>query len=324
MLPVLPSGFAIGPLYVRYYGIILMLGALAGAWLASREARRRGLNGDLVWDALIWVLIGGIVGARIWHILTPPPSMVEVGLTTGYYLTHPLDALAIWKGGLGIPGAVIGGVLALYLFCRRSGLRFVTWLDIGAPALALGQAIGRWGNYPNQELYGGPFNAPWAVYIQPEFRLPQYANVAYYHPTFLYESLWSLMNLGVLLVLSHRYSKKLRPGDLFLIYLVIYAIGRFGLEFLRLDSSQLGGINANQTLMAVVGLGAAALLIGRRLISKDAATAEEGEEAIDETDPIPAGEKPSGIELEIGQDGSLIGAADPLEDLPEPGQDEDV
>ena len=97
----MPTGFQIGPLYIRYYGIILMLGALAGAWLAAHEAKRRGYDSEMVWDGLIWVLIGGILGARIWHILTPPPSMVERGITTSFYFTHPLDALAIWRGGLG-------------------------------------------------------------------------------------------------------------------------------------------------------------------------------------------------------------------------------
>src|SRR5512133_937354 len=105
----MPSGFQIGPIFVHFYGILIMLGALAAAWLATVEARRRGINPDYVWDMLSWVLIGGIIGARIWHILTPPPSMVAQGLTTGWYLLHPLDAIAIWKGGLGIPGAVIGG-----------------------------------------------------------------------------------------------------------------------------------------------------------------------------------------------------------------------
>jgi len=259
----MPSGFQLGPLYVHFYGIILMLGALAAAWLAEREARRRGENGELVWDGLIWVLIGGIIGARIWHILTPPPSMVAQGITTYFYLTHPLDALAIWNGGLGIPGAVIGGFLALFWFSRRHHLNFALWADIATPALALGQAIGRWGNFVNQELYGAPTNLPWAIYIDPQHRLPGYQDVAYYHPTFLYESLWNLLNMGLLLWLARRYPKRLKNGDLFLIYLIVYPIGRFFLEFLRLDSSQVAGINANQTLMLIVFLLSSAALIWR-------------------------------------------------------------
>jgi phosphatidylglycerol:prolipoprotein diacylglycerol transferase len=250
----MPRGFQIGPLYVYFYGIILMLGAVAAAFLAEREARRRGQKSELVWDGLLWVLVGGILGARIWHILTPPPSMVEAGITTAYYLTHPLDMLNIRNGGLGIPGAVIGGVLALYLFCRRRKLSFAMWADIAAPALALGQAIGRWGNYVNQEVYGAPTNLPWAIYIEPQYRLAAYLDQEYYHPLFLYESLWSLLTLALLLWLPRRFARWFKPGDVFLVYLILYPVGRFFLEFLRLDAAQVAGINANQTFMAIIAL----------------------------------------------------------------------
>jgi len=249
------------PIY--YYGIILMTGALAGAFLADREARRRKFNTEIVWDALIWILIGGIIGARIWHILTPPPSMVEQGITTAFYLTHPLDAINIRKGGLGIPGAVIGGALALYLFSRRRKISFTTWADIAVPAVALGQAIGRWGNFVNQEVYGAPTNLPWAITIDPQYRLPEFQQYATYHPLFLYESIWNLLNMGLLLWLGRRFPDRLKPGDLVLVYAIVYPIGRFFLEFLRLDSSQIAGVNANQTFMAIVTLASAALLIWR-------------------------------------------------------------
>ncbi len=260
---VMPIGFQVGPLFIRYYGIILMLGALAGSWLAERQARRHSQRGDHVWDGLVWVLIGGIIGARIWHIFTPPPSMIALGLTTEFYLTHPLDAIATWQGGLGIPGAVIGGALALYLFTRKNKLNFGTWVDIAAPGLALGQAIGRWGNLINQEVYGSPTNLPWAVHIQPQYRLPEYQNQETYHPLFLYESLWNLANVALLLWLDRHYQEKLKPGDLFLVYLVTYPVGRFLMEFLRLDSALLAGINANQTFMAVIAILAAAALFWR-------------------------------------------------------------
>jgi phosphatidylglycerol:prolipoprotein diacylglycerol transferase len=256
-------GFQLGPLFIRFYGIILMLGAVAAAFLAEREARRRGLQGDLVWDGLVWVLIGGIIGARIWHILTPPPSMVAQGITTAFYLTHPLDALAVWRGGLGIPGAVIGGGLALFGFCRQNRLSFAMWADIAAPALALGQAIGRWGNLVNQELYGAPTNLPWAIFIEPQYRLPEFADVTHYHPLFLYESLWNFANLILLLWVGRRFASRLLTGDVFLIYLVVYPVGRFLLEFVRLDASQIGGINANQTFMVIVAVAAAAFLLWR-------------------------------------------------------------
>jgi phosphatidylglycerol:prolipoprotein diacylglycerol transferase len=262
-------GIKVGPLTFTYYGIILMVGAVAAAWLAEREARRRGVNSEYVWDALVWVLIGGIIGARIWHILTPPESMIAVGITTRYYLTHPLDALAIWRGGLGIPGAIIGGLIALYWFTRRRKLNFPVWLDIAAPALALGQAIGRWGNYVNQELYGSPTNLPWGIRITTDPNTDIRGMLGLtdpslrFHPLFLYESLWNFANVALLLWLGRRYQDRLKPGDLFLIYLISYPTGRFLLEFLRLDISPIGSVNANQVLMAVVALGSAAALYWR-------------------------------------------------------------
>lgn len=277
----MPVGFQIGPLFVYYYGIIIMVGVLAASWLAEREARRRGLDGELVWDGLVWVIIGGILGARLWHILTPPASMVAAGITTQWYLTHPLDALAIWRGGLGIPGAVLGGMIALYLFARRRKLDFPVWLDIAAPAVALGQAIGRWGNFVNQELYGKPTDVPWAITIDPQYRLLGYENQATYHPLFLYESLWNLGNLFLLLWLGRKYQNRLIPGDLFLVYLIVYPVGRFLLEFVRLDYSPVAGLNANQTLMAVVAFLAAGGLYWRHR-NKGTARSSAPEQSVDE------------------------------------------
>jgi phosphatidylglycerol:prolipoprotein diacylglycerol transferase len=259
----MPTGFQLGPIYIHFYGIILMLGALGAAFLAEREARRRGQNPDLVWDGLVWVLIGGIVGARIWHILTPPLSMAQQGYTTHFYLTHPLDMLAIWNGGLGIPGAVIGGALALLWFTRRHKISYALWVDIAAPAVALGQAIGRWGNFVNQELYGAPTDLPWKIFIAPANRLPQYKDVAYYQPLFLYESLWDFANMFFLLWLARRHTDRLKQGDIFLTYLIIYPVGRFFLEFIRLDPSKVGGLDINQALMAVVAVLASAVLVWR-------------------------------------------------------------
>jgi phosphatidylglycerol---prolipoprotein diacylglyceryl transferase len=259
----MPTGFPLGPFYIHYYGIIIMLGALAGAWLASREAVRHGENSDRVWDILTWIVIGGVIGARTWHILTPPQSMVDQGMTTEYYFTHPLDAIAVWKGGLGLPGAVIGGALAIFLFTRYYKLSFPTWLDIVAPALALGQAIGRWGNFFNQELYGSPSNLPWAIAIDSLHRLPAFQDIERYHPLFLYESIYNLLNVFFLLWISCRCEKSLKSGDLFLIYLVTYPTARFFLEFLRLDPAHVAGLNVNQTLMAVTAIASALALFLR-------------------------------------------------------------
>lgn len=257
------------PFILYYYGLILMSGALCGGWLAAREAVRRGHSADLVWDLLIWLIIGGVIGARLWHVFTPSPSLIAQGVDTQYYLTHPLDLINLRRGGLGIPGAVIGGALALFFFTRKFKLNFVEWADIAAPALALGQAIGRWGNYFNQELYGAPTNLPWKIFIDPLHRLADYAEQAYYHPLFLYESLWNLGNLALLFWVSRRLAEKLKPGDLFLLYLVIYPVGRFLLDFLRLDASRLAGVNANQTFMAIVALLASAALLWRHRAVKE-------------------------------------------------------
>jgi len=235
----IPEGFTIGPIPVRFYGIILMLGAVAGTFLAQRESKRRGYEADVVWDIFMYLLVGGIIGARIWHILTPSPS-------TGI--------MAVWKGGLGIPGAIIGGLIALYIYSFRTGIDFLEWTDIAAPGLALGQAIGRWGNFVNQELYGAPTNLPWKIFIDPAHRLTGFLDVEYYHPLFLYESIWNLMNMFLLLWISRRFVDSLKKGDIFLVYLIVYPVGRFLLDFLRLDASMVGGININQTIMAIVAV----------------------------------------------------------------------
>lgn len=276
-------GITIGPITIQYYGIILMLGALAAAYLASVEAKRRGLDPEIVWDGLIWVLIGGIIGARLWHIFTPTELNISEGFTTAFYLTHPLDAINIKQGGLGIPGAVIGGAVALYFFCRRRKLNFLTWVDVAAPGVALGQAIGRWGNYVNQELYGSPTNLPWAIHIDPNRRLPGFENYPTYHPLFLYESLWNLGLMGLLLWLGRRYPERLKKGDLFLVYLVGYPFARFFLEFLRLDYNKIGGLNTNQVIMAIVCIAAAAILYMRH--RHDAVEAGHGEAEVFPAEP---------------------------------------
>jgi phosphatidylglycerol:prolipoprotein diacylglycerol transferase len=258
------DGFQVGPLYIRFYGIILMLGAVAGGWLASREVKRRGYDPEMVWDLLVYLIVGGVVGARLWHIFTPPPSSIAQGFTTQFYLTHPLDALAIWKGGLGIPGTIIGGLIALYFYIQNNkAVTFFEWTDIAAPSLALGQAIGRWGNFFNQELYGAPTDLPWKISIDPAHRLAGFEDVAYYHPLFAYESLLNLANMLFLIWVSRQYSDKLKKGDIFNLYLIFYPVVRFCLDFLRLDASKVFSININQTLMAVVAIAATLVLIWR-------------------------------------------------------------
>lgn len=257
------TGIKIGPLTLNFYGLLIMIGVVAAAVLAYFEAKRQNRDTEVVMDSLTWVVIGGVIGARIWHILTPPASMVAQGITTQYYLTHPFAAIAIWRGGLGIPGAVAGGALAFYMYARKRNLNFGAWADIFAPAVALGQAIGRWGNFINQEVYGSPTDLPWAITIDEQHRLPEFMEFSTYHPLFLYESLFNLANMGFLLWLSRKFKEKLYPGDVFLSYLITYPMFRFFMEYLRLDNSFVGGINANQTLMIVIAVLAAGFIVWR-------------------------------------------------------------
>ncbi|MBI9046494.1 MAG: prolipoprotein diacylglyceryl transferase [Anaerolineaceae bacterium] len=262
------NSFSLGPITIHFYGIIIMFGAFLALIFVSRDAKRIGEDSEVIWDMFPWLLIAGILGARLWHVFTPPASMVSQGLTSNYYFSHPLEIFAIWKGGLGIPGGVLGGVIALIVYTRKHGINALVWVDLIAPGLALAQAIGRWGNFFNQELYGSPSNLPWAISIDAAHRLPQYSEISHYHPLFLYESLWNLLIMGILIWVGRKFASRLLPGMVFQIYLILYPIGRFLLEYLRLDTSQIGGVNANQAIMAVVALSSGAILI-LRIIRKN-------------------------------------------------------
>ena len=249
-------GIHIGMLYIRYYGIILMSAALLIAWTAEVLARRRKFDPEIVWDMFLWVVIGAVVGARIWHILTPPASMLELTppIDTVYYLTHPFDAVNLTRGGLGLPGGIMGGALAMWLYTRRNKLSFLVWADIAVVGIPLGHAFGRLGNWVNHEVYGAPTDLPWGIYIPPANRMTEYADVDRYHPLFLYEALLNLVNFAILLFIGQKYAQKLKDGDIMLLYFINYGVIRFFLEFLRLDTSPLMGtsLNANQLTAAVV------------------------------------------------------------------------
>ena len=260
-----------GSIAIKYYGIIIMFGAVCGAWLAAREAQRRGYDPEMIWDLLVWLIVGGVVGARLWHVFTPSASglildPVTEKMVNPYFAggtVHILNILDIRNGGLGIPGTIIGGAIALLLYCRRHKLNFAVWADISAPSLALGQSIGRWGNFLNQELYGRPTDLPWKLYVDTSHRLAGFESYDYYHPLFLYESVLNLANMFFLMWVTRQFVGRLRKGDVFLVYLIFYPVCRFFLEFLRLDAAKIGGININQTVMAVVAVTSAALLIWR-------------------------------------------------------------
>lgn len=270
-------GILIGDTRIIYfYALIIMVGVVVAAIIATRRAPKYNQDPEKVWDILTWAIIAGVVGARLWHVLTPSPALVAQGITTMYYFTHPLELINTRQGGLGIPGAVAGGVLALYIFVRIKKLSFTTWLDIIAPGLILAQAIGRWGNFVNQELYGAPTSLPWGIYIDSAHRLPGFENYAYYHPTFLYES---ILNVGVfflMLWVERRFWGKLKSGDIFLVYLIGYPVVRIFMEMLRLDSSQVAGVNANQALMIVILIAAlVTLFIRHRMRPKEQPVTEE-------------------------------------------------
>jgi phosphatidylglycerol:prolipoprotein diacylglycerol transferase len=265
-----------GSLHIYFYGILIMIGVIAAAALAYYEAVRRNLDPEIILDMLFWAVLGGIIGARLWHVFTPPPSMLVPDPISGdmvnpYFVggfPRMMDILNIRNGGLGIPGAVIGGALAVWIYCRKKKLSFLTWADVVVPGLALAQAIGRWGNFFNQEVYGKPTDLPWKIFIEPLRRVSGYEKYEYFHPLFLYESLYNLMAMAILLWLGRRFPKWLKEGDLFLIYLILYPVGRFFLDFLRLDAAQLGGVNANQTFVAIVALVSAGLLIYRHKFAR--------------------------------------------------------
>jgi phosphatidylglycerol---prolipoprotein diacylglyceryl transferase len=236
------TGFSIGPLNPRWYGLLIASAVLIGLALSQRLAKARQLSPDLVGDLLVWLIVGAIPGARLYYVL----------FQWSYYSQHPDQILAIWKGGIAIHGALIGGTLAAILFSRIKHCSFWRLADIVAPSVILGQAIGRWGNFFNSEAFGSPTDLPWKLLI-PEGRRPTgFESVAYYHPTFLYESLWNLMVFGLLLTLFVRFPKAKR-GTLFLVYAIAYSIGRFWIEALRTDSLMVGPLKIAQ-MVSLAGI----------------------------------------------------------------------
>ncbi len=252
----------IGPVPINFYGIIIVFGAIVAGYIASLEVRRRGDDPDIVWDGLIWVILAGIVGARLYHVFSIPNGCTANVPYCGWpwYQNHLADiVLGIREGGLGIFGAVIGGGIGLILYARRRGLSFLKYLDIAAPALLVGQAIGRWGNLINQELYGPPTDLPWGISIDAAHRTYQYVDLTRYpeattrfHPLFLYESMLNLLGFVVLIVASRRFKHRLKEGDLILLYFVWYPIVRIFVESYRFDAWVSFGNIPTATLISIV------------------------------------------------------------------------
>ena len=259
----------IGPIAVHWYGILITLGMMLATYLAAIEAKRRGEDPNIVWDGVLLVIFLGLVGARLYHVFSSPND--GTGSGWAYYSQNPIEILAIWKGGLGIFGALVGGLIGVAYIVWRNKLVLLRWLDIAAPGVLIAQAIGRWGNFANQELYGGPTGSSWwGITIAPEYRvntgkidftdLAAYPPETRFHPTFFYESAWNFIGFLLLLWAGRRFQKQLRDGDIFAGYLIWYGVGRAWVELLfRPDAWTIGALPT--AVWVSISLVGAALLI---------------------------------------------------------------
>jgi phosphatidylglycerol:prolipoprotein diacylglycerol transferase len=258
-----PVIFSIGGFSLRWYGVIVMLGVIVGSLIVERELKHRGENGDRIWDALIWVLPVGIVGARLWYVLNA---------TLGgnrYYIENPLQILNIPQGGLHIYGGLVLGAITLLWYLKRNSLDAWLFLDAAGPALLIGQGIGRIANFINQELYGPPTTLPWGLKIEAVHRLAQYQNLNIYpvettrfHPTFAYEMLWNFATAGFLLWMWRRHEKDIKPGTLFAGWLMAAGLGRVWLElFFRPDQPKIPGTIISYTAVAAMSMAVAGAIL---------------------------------------------------------------
>ena len=249
-----PVIFEIGPLALRWYGLLIASAVLIGVSLSQYLAKRRGVNPDLLGDLTIWLVLTAIPSARIYYVL----------FQWQQYSQHPEDIIAVWKGGIAIHGAIIGGTIATLIFAKVNKISFWQLTDLVAPSLILGQAIGRWGNFFNSEAFGSPTDVPWKLYIPPANRPLEYLNYDYFHPTFLYESVW---NIGVFIILLFLFfwglkgRNRIKVGTLTFVYLIGYSIGRFWIEGLRTDSLMFGSLKIAQIISLVaIALGILGLI----------------------------------------------------------------
>lgn len=273
----------IGPLTIRWYGLLIASAVLIGVSLSQYLAKRRSVNPELLSDLSIWLVIGAIPAARLYYVLFQLPR----------YIQNPGSIIAIWEGGIAIHGAILGGLAAALIFAKLKRVSFWQLADLVAPSLILGQAIGRWGNFFNSEAFGRPTNLPWKLYI-PSYvienghkinKRPQgYEDNEYFHPTFLYESLWNLMVFALLMTLFFRGLQgkpSLKVGTLSLVYLITYSLGRFWIEGLRTDSLMLGPLRIAQVVSLIeiaLGLGGLAwLYLGDRSLPDVVSKPKDGE-----------------------------------------------
>ncbi|MBE9240554.1 prolipoprotein diacylglyceryl transferase [Synechocystis salina] len=248
-----PVMFQVGSFALRWYGFLIASAVIIGLNLCQWLGPKRGINPDLFNDLVIWLVVAAIPSARLYYVLFEWPR----------YAQDWLNIFAIWQGGIAIHGALIGGSLALLLFSRRHHLSFWNLLDVLTPAVILGQAIGRWGNFFNSEAFGAPTNLPWKLYIPFANRPPDLTSYAYFHPTFLYESLWNLGVFAMLITLFFyglRHPEKIKTGTVACAYLIGYSLGRVWIEGLRLDSLMFGPLRVAQVVsLALVLLGSIGL-----------------------------------------------------------------
>lgn len=240
------SSLEIGPFTLHVYGFAIATGVLVALWLARSRYMKAGGDPELMDRVAIWVIVAGIIGARIGFVI---PRVER-------FSDDPADAFRIWDGGLTFFGALLAGGIVGVVLLRRADARIAPFLTAVAPAIPLAQAIGRWGNYFNQELYGKPTDLPWALEIDPENRMPDYELYETFHPTFLYEMIWNLALVAGLLFIGRKV--QLRMGSLFGIYLVGYGIGRFLMELLRIDTeARVLGLSRNAyNSLGIIILGA--------------------------------------------------------------------
>lgn len=243
-----PTVFESGPFVIRWYGLLIASAVLIGVILSQYLAKKRGINPDLLGDLAIWLVIAAIPSARIYYVL----------FNWQGYSQRPEEIIAIWKGGIAIHGAIIGGTIATIIFARLNKISVWELLDLVVPSAILGQAIGRWGNFFNSEAFGRPTDLPWKLFIDPIYRPREYQNYQYFHPTFLYESLWNLATFVLLLTIFFwglKHKNRLKTGTIACIYAIAYSLGRFWIEALRTDSLMFGSLKIAQ----IVSLGGIAL-----------------------------------------------------------------
>ncbi|WP_125707295.1 prolipoprotein diacylglyceryl transferase [Companilactobacillus zhongbaensis] len=256
LLALNPIAFNLGGLQIHWYGIIIALGALVGVVMAMREATKRGVNSDNILDLVLIGVPVALICARIYYVVFELP----------FYLENPSEIIKIWHGGIAIYGGLIGGFIVLVWLCLRRKISIWLMLDIAAPSVLLGQIVGRWGNFMNQEAFGAKTTLDFLQSLHlPHFVIEQmFINGAYRQPTFLYESMWNVVGLIIILALRHR-KQFYKVGEVFLSYLVWYPIGRFFVEGMRTDSLYImPGVRVSQVLSVILLVVAIGLLIYRR------------------------------------------------------------